>query len=117
MTSTIELQIRDWLDPDGTRDNFEDGDWIGGFENQELGHPDLGQRVVMVFGPEDWNTAIIGKTTKPDTQQLIGWRYVLGGKFRDPDEAIAFVNYDETPPMKHPYPEFAHFQDPTPKGE
>lgn len=64
------------------------GDWVGVFENHDLGHPDLGIKLGFVYGEDQWDGAKIGRTSGPDTKAFgLGWRYLLIAKCRTPDEA------------------------------
>ena len=67
-----------------------DGDWVGVFENADLGHRDLGARVGFMFDADQWRRARIGQSTAPDRPSYgLGWRYVLVAKCMTPVEAIA----------------------------
>ena len=70
---------------------LEDGrTWIGVFENHDLGHPDVGRKIALSFDNSQDDQATIGETRAPDHQQIgLGWRYVLTGKYRRADEALA----------------------------
>lgn len=80
--STAEETLTKWFtDPDP-------GDWVGIFENQDLGHPDLGMRIAGLYGADQWDLAEVGKTTGPDGIHGLGWRYILAAKTRTFDEAL-----------------------------
>lgn len=66
--------------------------FIAGFENQDLGHPDLGRRIVVPYDVAKIDLAIVGKTTAPDHRTIgLGWRYILKAKFTTAAEALAFL--------------------------
>ncbi len=72
--------------------------WIGCFENQDLGHPDLGRRVVMPYDVRQFDGATVGKTTAPDHRSIgLGWRYILTAKVRTVAEALSFLEHEEAP--------------------
>lgn len=77
-------RIREWL-TDGVT-------WVGGFENADLGHHDIGNRVLLPFDDDVFDRAEIGRTTAPDGESYgMGWRYLLRLKTRDADEAIRWL--------------------------
>lgn len=70
--------------------------WIGGFENHDLGHPEIGRRVLFVFDDSQWEDAKLGSTRSPDHAEIgLGWRYVLGLKTRDAEEAHRWLSRQE----------------------
>ena len=72
---------------------LEDGDtWIGGFENADLGHPEIGRRCLFPFGNGDFAAAEIGKTHAPDGRYIgMGWRYILKLKTTDAGAAARWL--------------------------
>jgi hypothetical protein len=71
-----------------------DGRWIGGFENADLGHYDIGRRVLMSFEPSTVpiDDAELGNTRAPDSPAIgMGWRYLLGFKGMSGIEALAWM--------------------------
>ena len=83
-----------------TRETFtrwlKDGEtWIGVFENQDLGHRDLGRRVALPFDVAKFDAAVLGLTGAPDHASIgLGWRYVLKVKTRNVDEALTALGRD-----------------------
>ena len=69
----------------------EDGDtWFGIFQNQDLGHPHLGEKCIFPFSLSDgsFEKAEVGKTHAPDGRLIgMGWRYILMAKTPDAVEA------------------------------
>lgn len=53
------------------------GDWYA-YQNHDMGHPYLGHLQFLQVGPECTYKKPPGQY--PDTQQGIGWRYLLVGK-------------------------------------
>jgi hypothetical protein len=87
---TLELReeaiqkVREWL-ADGHS-------WVGGFENADLSHPDIGHRILVPYDDANWEYGVVGKTTAPDNKHIgLGWRYLLDLKTRDAAEAIGWV--------------------------
>lgn len=71
--------------------------WIGVFENQDLGHRDLGRRIALAYDDAFDDQAAIGKTHAPDRRETgPGWRYLLVAKLRDAGEAERWQNHLET---------------------
>lgn len=85
----IRAKVEGWLE--GPKD------WIGGFENSDLGHPDIGRRILVPFDiPQEM--AEIGKSRAPDNPEIgLGWRWVLGLITKDVDEAVAWLDHQERP--------------------
>jgi len=81
--------------PETTRETFArwlaDGEtWIGIFENQDLGHYDIGRRVARPYDVSTWDKAIVGLSGCADHATIgLGWRYVLKLKTKDLDAALA----------------------------
>ncbi|MDX1745484.1 MAG: hypothetical protein R3324_06060 [Halobacteriales archaeon] len=74
----------------------DDGDWIGVFENHDLGHPGVGQRIAFAFPADQWDKAELGKTHSPDHKAIgLGWRWGLVVKTRDPEEAARWLHDQE----------------------
>ena len=82
-TADIDTVIDRWF-----RD-ADPGDWCGVFENHDLGHPDLGRKLGLMFPIEQWSEVTIGKTCAPDTEIGLGWRYLLVAMCKTADEANA----------------------------
>ena len=76
MDATIDRQF---ADPDP-------GDWVGVFENHDLGHSNIGMRFGLIYGADQDEKATIGKTHAPDTSFGPGWRYLLVAKCYTADE-------------------------------
>lgn len=59
------------------------GDGIAVYQNQDMGHPDVGHIMLASFGSD---LALLETdtppTTLPDTPQGINWRYQLIGTYR-----------------------------------
>lgn len=74
-------RFNEWMDdPDA---------WIGIFENHDLGHPAIGRKFAMAFSMKDFESATVGRTRAPDTDDAgFGWRYILIWKGRDVGEAV-----------------------------
>ena len=87
-THDTDTKIRTWI-ADG-----DEGDWIGVFENHDLGHPEVGRRAAALFGSEDWHKATVGRTNMPASPLDVGWRYILVLKTRDPQAAIDAMNLE-----------------------
>jgi hypothetical protein len=68
---------------------LSDGEtWIGVFENQDLGHRDMGRRIAIPYDRAQWEKAAIGKDRAPDHGSIgLGWRYVLIAKCKTVEEA------------------------------
>ena len=66
-----------------------EGDWVGVFENHDLGHPDLGRRFAAFYDKAQWDEAEIMRTTGPDSSIGLGWRYLLVEKCLTPMKAKA----------------------------
>jgi hypothetical protein len=62
--------------------------WVGVYQNQDLGHPDVGRKIAMPFDVSDWDKAKLGSRA-PDTRHLIGWRYFLIAKCRTVEGVLA----------------------------
>jgi len=106
----VNVKIHEWLD-----DPADPGDWVGVFENHDLGHPDLGARFALLYGAEQWDAAEVGKTHGPDTSLGLGWRYILIGKFRDADDAIEAMEWGrcrQNEPHDWVAPEFVNIRKP-----
>lgn len=72
--------------------------WIGVFQNQDLGHPQVGRRMALPFADDVYWTSTVGQTKAPDTVTVgLGWRYVLIAKCRTVDEAQAALDAGSTP--------------------
>ena len=71
---------------------LHDGDtWLGVFENQDLGHPEIGRRCIFPFPLSDgsWDAAKEGETRAPDGKHIgMGWRYTLMLKTKDANQAV-----------------------------
>lgn len=81
-------RVRAWL-ADGRT-------WIGGFENADLSHPAIGQRVLVPFDDDHWDRGVVGKSTAPDGKAYgLGWRYLLDVKTRDAEEAVRWMRREE----------------------
>jgi len=81
ISTDMDATIDRWFtDPDP-------GDWVGVFENQDMGHPDLGMKFGMLYGADQDDKATIMKTHAPDTTFGLGWRYLLVAKCHTADEA------------------------------
>lgn len=81
----LENNIEDVID--GWFEKGDPGDWVGVFENHDLGHRDLGRKIAFVFGAEQRANAELGKTRAPDTPVGLGWRYLLVAIAETPQEA------------------------------
>ena len=82
--TTRELMIEkaeEWL---------ADGEtFIGVFENKDLGHPELGHRIMLPYEDALFEAAILGKTTPPDMPYIgLGWRYLMVCKTRSSESAV-----------------------------
>jgi hypothetical protein len=82
MTDTATLdKLTSWLtDP---------GDFIGVFECEALDSSFLGTRIAVPFASDQWERAVVGRTTAPDSVTFkhgygAGWKFILKGKFMDP---------------------------------
>jgi hypothetical protein len=63
---------------------------IAVFENQDLGHSDLGRRICLSYDQGLVDVLVVGKATAPDHAQIgLGWRYILVLVTQDVDEALA----------------------------
>jgi hypothetical protein len=86
----IHAKLKEWV---------ADGDtWIGVFENQDLGHPQIGQRCVFPFALSDgsMDKAEVGKTRAPDGKTIgLGWRYILVCKTTSHGHAIKWLAGEE----------------------
>jgi hypothetical protein len=91
----VEAKIHGWLDTPA-----DPGDWVGVFENQDLGHRDLGRRIGLLYGADQWDIAEVGRTTAPDSPIGMGWRFILVAKVRDVDEVLGWfrTNADDDSP-------------------
>ena len=69
--------------------NGNEGDWVGVFENHDLGHPDLGRRFAAFYDKDQWGSGEVGRTTGPDSAIGLGWRYLLVEKCLTPMVAKA----------------------------
>ena len=74
-----------------------EGDWVGVFENHDLGHPDLGRRFAAFYDESEWDKAELMRTTGPDSSVGLGWRYLLVEKCVTPAEAKAAMADLEVP--------------------
>ncbi len=75
--------------------------WIACFENQDLGHRDIGRRVCLPYDDAQFEGGIIGTTRAPDHQSIgLGWRYILKAKVRTAGEAVAFLEHEGSPEVK-----------------
>ena len=91
-TDNIDEVIDRWF-----RD-ADSGDWVGVFENHDLGHYDIGRRFGAVYGAEQWDAAVIGRTNGPDNAETgLGWRYLLVAKCRTAVEAKEAMADREVP--------------------
>lgn len=71
--SPLRAKIEEWFaDPDTA---------VCVFENRDLGHRDLGARCALPFTLADAARMEIGVSRAPDTKTMIGWRWVLVGKY------------------------------------
>jgi hypothetical protein len=69
----------------------DEGDWLGVFEGEDLSDLNtLGLRFAMLFDKADFDKAVIGKSTAPDTRFGLGWRFILKAKCRSVDEALVW---------------------------
>ena len=83
VTERIEDKFAQWFE------NGDPGDWVGIFENHDLGHPDIGQTFALFFDADQYDKAIVGKSSAPDTATFgIGWRYLLTSKHRDLESTL-----------------------------
>ncbi len=72
---------------------LSDGEtWIGVFENHDLGSPGVGHRFALSFALSVIDMAEVGKQRAPDTKLGLGWRYILIGKARSVQEAVALMD-------------------------
>jgi hypothetical protein len=78
-------------------ENADPGDWVGVFENNDLGHRDLGTKMGLLYDQSEWDKAVVGKTIGPDTAEFgLGWRYILIAKSESAAGAkCAMRRYDE----------------------
>jgi hypothetical protein len=72
-------KIKEWLSDGNT--------WVAGFENMAPDSFSLGDRCLFPINNGFWDKVTVGETRAPDTDQFIGWRYVLQQKFRDAQKA------------------------------
>ena len=78
--------------------NADPGDWVGVFENHDLGHYDIGRRFAAPYDADQWDRAVVGKTNGPDNQETgLGWRYLLVAKCRTAAEVKAAMLEGEVP--------------------
>ncbi len=70
---------------------FADGDTTACvFENKDLGHRDIGRRIVLPYTKEAAAGMAIGTSRAPDMAAIgLGWRYVLVARCTTPAEALA----------------------------
>ena len=80
-------KVRGWLEDGRT--------WVGGFENADLLHRDLGHRILVPYDDANWEYGVIGKTTAPDGKYGLGWRYLLDLKTRDAVEAVRWILHED----------------------
>lgn len=86
----VHAVIRRWFN------NADPGDWLGVFENHDLGHPDIGRKVGFMFPVEQWGQVELGRTQAPDNAATgLGWRYLLVSMCKTADEGIAAWGDDE----------------------
>lgn len=86
----VERIRRDWADSDGKGTPviehintwLERGDGVAVYENQDLGHPELGKRMYVSFGSEDALFPDEPPERMPDFPNQINWRYTLEGVYR-----------------------------------
>lgn len=85
-----------------TRQKFEnllakgdEGDWLGVFECEALDSRMLGLRFAMLFDKADFEKAEIGRTSAPDTQFGVGWKFILKAKCLTVDEAMEWFADEE----------------------
>jgi hypothetical protein len=72
--ATVITQVNRWL---------ARGDGIAVYENQDLGHHDLGSCRLMSYGsPHAQLETDVPPSTMPDIGNEIGWRYLLAGTYR-----------------------------------
>lgn len=88
MSETTAQTFERWL---------SDGDtFIGVFQNQDLGHYDIGRKIAMPFPKAQWDVAKLDETKAPDHKSIgLGWRYLLVGKFESAQEAVECLEGDE----------------------
>jgi hypothetical protein len=53
------------------------GDAVGVFENEDLGHYNLGHLIFVPLTAEEQGRCTVGQTRGPDGQYGPGWRYLL----------------------------------------
>lgn len=64
--------------------------WIGVFENQDLGHSRLGDRISVPYDSTQWDGGVIGVSRAPDRAAIgPGWRWILVAKVRTVEDAVA----------------------------
>ena len=87
-TGQLKTQVDRW---------FADGDtWAGLFENQDLGHRDVGQRCAFPFSASDgsFEKAEVGKTRAQDGRTIgLGWRYILKGKTKTAQKVLDWLEH------------------------
>lgn len=66
--------------------------WIGIFENHDLGSRDVGLRRAWSYDLAKIDEAKVGKTRAPDTEEGLGWRYILIFKALTLQEAVAMMD-------------------------
>ena len=77
-------KVREWLSDGCT--------WVGCFENADLGHPNIGQRILLPYDDDVFEKAELRKTPAPDSGSYgLGWRYLLELKTRDAVEAARWM--------------------------
>ena len=67
---------------------FADGDTtVCVFENKDLGHSQVGRRIALPYSKADAEAMAIGTSRAPDITSVgLGWRYILVGRARTPEE-------------------------------
>ena len=90
--TSIDEVIDRWFD------SANAGDWVGVFENHDLGHPDLGRRFAAFYDQDEWDRAELMRTTGPDSSIGLGWRYLLVAKLRTPQAAKAAMSVSNASP-------------------
>ena len=61
------------------------------FENHDLGHPEAGRRVALVYWDEDAERMKIGTPGPDHADYGPGWRYVLIAKTKDPVAGVTLI--------------------------
>jgi hypothetical protein len=70
--------------------------WIACFENQDLGHRDVGRRICIPYDDAQYEGGQLGITRAPDRADIgLGWRYILKAKVRTAERAAAFLDRKE----------------------